>query len=95
MKFVADIHNWHRWWSVRFGMASGACTAAATAYAAFSNMAPKLVEGVPQSILTVLTVGAMAFGAAGFVARFIQQTNLPPAPPKAPGSNDFHQGDAP
>jgi hypothetical protein len=92
MKLVPDIRNWHRWWSVRFGALSGACTAAATAYAAMRTIAPRLVEGVPQVILTSLTVGAMGFGAAGFMARFIDQPNLPVAPPSPPASNDFHQG---
>jgi hypothetical protein len=91
VKLIADIHNWHRWWSVRLGFLSGVCFAAAGVYAKLDGLAPQLVAGVPQWILTGLTTAAMGLGAAGFVARFIDQPNLPPAPPKPPASNDFHQ----
>lgn len=95
MKLVPDAHNWHRWWSVRLGLLSGACFAAAKAYTALNAMAPQLVAGVPQWILTGLTVTAMGLGAAGFMARFVDQPSLPPASPKPPASNDFHQEDTP
>lgn len=76
MKLVADASNWHRWWSMRLGAMSGACFAAAGVYVAMSGMAPKLVAGVPQIILTGIVCTAMAFGAAGYLARPLAQKNL-------------------
>lgn len=95
MKLVPDIRDWHRWWSVRFGMMSGACFAAAKAYTALNTMAPQLVAGVPQWILTGLTTAAMGLAAGGFIARFIDQTPSPKPSVTVPPPNDFHQRETP
>ena len=81
--------NWNQEWSMRLGVLSGACFAAATAYGTFSGIAPKLVEGVPQTILTGIVVAAMALGAAGVLVRGIEkkQATLPkPTVPQPKGN---------
>jgi hypothetical protein len=84
MKLVADIRDWHKWWSVRLGILSGACFAAAKAYTALNTMAPQLVAGVPQWILTGLTTAAMGLAAGGFIARFVDQAPAAKPTPTVP-----------
>ena len=78
MKLIDDFDNFWKFWSVRFGMLSAACSASAAAYAACSAMAPKLVDGVPQWILTALVVAAMVFAFAGVLSRGVKQSALKP-----------------
>lgn len=90
-RWIPDIHNWHRFRSVQFGMCGGACGAALTAYGVARAIDPAVVAGVPQWLLTALTVGSMAFAFASVIARAVAQPSLPPKP-AVPPSNDFHQG---
>lgn len=96
MKFqlIDDFHNFFRFWSTRLHSISAACVTAAAIYAYFSGLAPELVAGIPQTILTGLVLVAMFFGAAGIVARGIKQPNLyqdakvPNDPFEAPANTD-------
>lgn len=95
MKLIADIHNWHRFRSVQFGLLAAACGTALTAYGAAAAVAPQVVSGVPHWLLTALTLGSMLLPFASVIWRAIAQSGLPPARPAPPPCNDFHQGDAP
>lgn len=90
MRWIDDIHNWHRFRSVQLACIGGACGTALTAYGAALAISPAVVSGVPHWLLTVLTLGSMACPFAAAVARAIDQPKLH-APP-SPASNDFHQG---
>lgn len=93
MKLIADIHNFHRFRSVQFGMLAGACGTALAAYGVALAISPTVVSGVPHWLLTALTLGSMLLPLASVLFRAIDQPNLPPAAPRPPASNDFHQGD--
>lgn len=86
MRLADDVEHFWRFWSVRLGLLSGACSAAAGAYAACNALAPKLVEGVPQWTLTALVLGAMVFAFAGVIARGIDQPKLRPDPTDQAGA---------
>lgn len=95
MKLIADVHNWHRFRSVQLGLLAGACGTGLAAYGAALAIAPAVVSSVPHWLLTVLTLGSMLLPFASVVWRAIAQSDLPPAPPAPPPSNDFHQGNSP
>lgn len=95
MRWIDDLHNFHRFRSVQLGLLATACGSAVTAYGAALAISPTLVSGIPHWLVTVLVAGTMLLPAASVFARAIDQPNLPPAPPRGPPSNDFHQGDSP
>lgn len=95
VRWVSDIHNWHRFRSVQFGLLATACGAGVAAYGTALAIAPSVVSGVPHWLVTLLTIGSMVLPLASVLARAIAQPNLPPAAPQPPGSNDFHQGESP
>ena len=93
MNWIPDIHNWHRFNSVRLNLIGGACGAALTAYGAAYAIAPSVVSGVPHWLLTILTLGSMALAFGAAFARAVAQPNLPTEPPRPANGNDFHQSD--
>lgn len=95
LHLIKDAHNWHRFHSVQFGLVGGAFGAALTAYGAALAISPAIVSSIPHWVLTVLCSGSMIFAFASVAARAIAQPNLPPAIPKPPASNDFHQRQPP
>lgn len=70
-----------RFWSVRFGILAGACSAAVASYEGFKALDPMLVRHVPEWIVGMLAAGAVGFTFASVVSRGIDQPKLrqPPA----------------
>lgn len=95
MRWVHDVHNWHRWRSVQFGLLATACGAGVAAYGVAYSIAPSVVSGVPHWLVTALTIGSMILPLASVVARAIAQPDLPTPPPRPMNGNDFHQGEGP
>lgn len=84
MRFIDDIHNLWRFWSVRFGLLAGACATTLGAYAAGKAAAPEVVAHVPQWALDMLIYGSMLSSFASVISRGIVQTKLPPRPGDKP-----------
>lgn len=95
MPWISDLHNWHRFRSVQFGLLAAACGTGVTAYGVAYAIAPSVVSGVPHWLVTLLTLGSMLLPLASVFARAIVQPNLPPTPPRPMSGNDFHQGNSP
>lgn len=76
MEFIHDLHNFWRFWSVRFGLVAAACSTSLGAYATARAIDPTVVAGIPQWALTALTVGSMAGIFASILARGVKQSKL-------------------
>ena len=86
---VDDVHEWKRWWSMRWLIVSTFCSTAAVACPAipadWSDSLPHWTKGA-------LAAGAMVSGGAAAVSRVIKQAPAPVAPVAvtvpAPASTD-------
>jgi hypothetical protein len=70
------IHKLWRFWSVRWGLISAACSGTVAAYAGFKQIDPALVAYVPQWTMSACSAGAVASTFASIIARGLKQ---PPA----------------
>lgn len=91
---VSYWHQWHRLHSVRWNALTVACGGALAAYGTALNISPRITSGIPHWILTVLVAGTMIGPILSSIGAVIKQ-DLPPAVPKPPASNDFHQRQPP
>lgn len=70
MKLVDDVHNWHRFWSMRWIIVSAFCSAAVAAYALLpADFLPVIPVWVKQG----LGLGAVFSAGAAGVMRVVQQ----------------------
>lgn len=95
MKLIGDFHNFHRFRCVQVASIGAAAGLALAAYGTAQAIGMHVVDGIPHWILTALVAITMATPFAVMIARAIDQSNLPPAAPKPPVGNDFHQGTQP
>lgn len=73
MALVQDAHNWKKWWSMRFIIASAFFSAIIVAYGTLpSDWLPDLPSWIKQT----LAIGALASAGAAAVARVMQQPKL-------------------
>jgi hypothetical protein len=94
-QWVDDAHNWHRWRSVQFGALGVLAGAMLKGYSQLGEWAPNLQHYIPGWSLHVLTLVFYISPLLALVSRAIDQPNLPPAKPKPPPANDFHQHEDP
>jgi len=73
---IDDIHNYWKFWSVRWGVLAAGCTNATVAYAAADKLDPALVAGIPHWVTAVFVVGAMVFSYASVISRGLKQDKL-------------------
>jgi hypothetical protein len=82
MKLITEldgkIHKLWKFWSVRLGVVSAACSATVAAYAGFKSIDPLLVKWVPEWTMSACSAGAVAFTFASIIARGIYQGNNTP-----------------
>lgn len=82
MKLIAEIdgklHKLWKFWSVRLGVISAACSATVAAYAGFKAIDPTFVRWVPEWTMSACSAGAVAFTFASIIARGIYQGNNAP-----------------
>ena len=72
---VPDVHNWRRWWSMRFNIA-GAWFAGVSA--AYLILPAQWLPAVPEWLIQIHAVGALICGGSAAVSRVVQQ-KAPPA----------------
>jgi hypothetical protein len=80
MKLIDDIDGslvklW-KFWSVRWGIVSGACSGTVAAYEGFKAMDPALVRWVPEQAIGVLVLAAVLCTFASILSRGIPQPKL-------------------
>ena len=80
MRWIHDIHNWHRFRCVQLGLLATACGTGMAAYGVGYAINPSVVSGVPHWLVTTLCLGSMILPLASVVARAIAQPDLPPPP---------------
>lgn len=70
MELVADVKQWHRWWSMRWIIVGGFCAGAAAAY---QWLPTDWLPEIPAMVKKVLGLGALiSMGMAG-VSRVVKQ----------------------
>lgn len=85
---VDDVHQWKRWWSLRWVIVSAFCSSVAVAYAL---LPADWLPSVPGWVKGALAGGAMLSAGASGVSRVVKQ-KAPPIitptvpPPKEPTS---------
>ncbi len=80
MKLIDDIDGnllklW-KFWSVRWGVVSGACSGTVAAYEGFKAMDASLVRWVPEQVIGVLVLAAVLCTFASILSRGIPQPKL-------------------
>lgn len=80
MKLIDDIDGsllklW-KFWSVRWGVISGACSGTVAAYEGFKAMDAALVRWVPEQIIGVLVLAAVLSTFASIISRGVDQPKL-------------------
>lgn len=77
MRLIDEINGdiWKLWnfWSVRFNVIAGACSATVAVYEVFKGQDPALIRWVPLWVMAMLAAGAVLFTFASIVARGIKQ----------------------
>lgn len=73
-----------KFWSVRWGVISGACSGAVAAYEGFKAMDASLVRWVPEQAIGVLVLAAVLSTFASIVSRGVDQPKLR----EPPGDDD-------
>lgn len=70
-----------QFWSIRWGVVSGACSGTVAAYEGFKAMDATLVRWVPEQIIGVLVLAAVLCTFASIISRGVDQPKLrePPA----------------
>jgi len=65
-----------QFWSVRWGIVSGACSGTVAAYEGFKAMDAALVRWVPEQIIGILVLAAVISTFASILSRGIPQPKL-------------------
>lgn len=73
MKFVPDIENWSKWWSVRLALASSVFGAVTLAYV---GLPPDWLPEIPRAVKVGLAMGTLVTAGASAFARGIAQPKL-------------------
>lgn len=76
-----------RFWSVKFGVISGACSATVGVYEGFKAVDSSIVRHVPEQVIGILVAGAVLFTFASVISRGIDQPKLR-CPPEADDNSE-------
>lgn len=76
LELVDDVHQWKKWWSLRWIIVSAFCSAAAAAYVLLPS---DWLPAIPLVVKQALGLGAVFSAGAAAVSRVLKQkaTNAP------------------
>lgn len=73
---IPDIHNYWKFWSVRWGLLAAASASATAAYAAADTLDHALIVGIPHWVPSAFVMGTMIFSYASVISRGLKQDKL-------------------
>jgi uncharacterized membrane protein (DUF441 family) len=79
MQLVDDIHNWKKWWSMRWAILTAAIAAVGVAYA---TLPENWLPAIPDIVKAGLAYATLCSAVATAVSRAVKQSNLPPGSPE-------------